>query len=150
MSAVRLRLRLPVQNLFRYIWLLVPLQNPGEWINLQKTPQCHFLFSQHPEPPNCTGDYNDSHHSSIEKRAEIEILLKHHTDIESVKTFFCKLSMIKVITKSRGEPYVVQGVSHRSVFFKLTLADRKMQAKICLKVVLTSLDYGIWVSETSF
>ena len=44
-----------------------------------ETPQCHFLFSQHPEPPNCTGDYNDSHHSSIEKRAEIEILLKHHT-----------------------------------------------------------------------
>ena len=56
---------------------------------MQKTPQCHFLFSQHPEPPNCTGDYNDSHHSSIEKRAEIEILLKHHTDIESVlKLFF--------------------------------------------------------------
>ena len=37
----------------------------------------------------------------------------------------------------------VQGVSNRSVFFKLTLTDRKMQAKICLKVVLTSLDYGI-------
>ena len=35
-------------------------------------------------------------------------------------------------------------VSHIEVgFFKLTLTDRKMQAKICLKVVLTSLDYGI-------
>ena len=40
-------------------------------------------------------------------------------------------------------PQLIQGVSHRSVFFKLTLTDRKMQAKICLKVVLTSLDYGI-------
>ena len=68
--------------------ILHVLQNSGEWINLQKTPKCDFLFSQHPEPPNCTGDYNDSHHSSIEKRAEIEILLKHHTDIESVKAFF--------------------------------------------------------------
>ena len=58
---------------------------------MQKTPQCNFLFSQHPEPPNCTGDYNDSHHSSIEKRAEIEILLKHHTDIESVKAFFLQV-----------------------------------------------------------
>ena len=68
--------------------MLHVLQNPGELINLKKTPQCNFLFSQHPEPPNCTGDYNDSHHSSIEKRAEIEILLKHHTDIESIKDFF--------------------------------------------------------------
>ena len=89
--------------------MLHVLQNSGEWINLQKTPQCDFLFSQHPEPPNCTGDYNDSHHSSIEKRAEIEILLKHHTDIESVKAFFCKLSMPmpKVITKSSVETHII-------------------------------------------
>ena len=46
--------------------------------------------------------------------------------------------------------FLIKVVSHRSVFLKLTLTDRKMQAKICLKVVLTSLDYGIWVSETSF
>ena len=84
--------------------ILHVLQNSGEWINLQKTPKCDFLFSQHPEPPNCTGDYNDSHHSSIEKRAEIEILLKHHTDIGSVKAFFSSylnMPMPKVITKSR-------------------------------------------------
>ena len=33
---------------------------------------------------------------------------------------------------------IYQGVSHRSVFSKLTLTDRNMQATICLKVVLTS------------
>ena len=89
--------------------MLHVLQNLGEWINLQKTPQCNFLFSQHPEPPNCTGDYNDSHHSSIEKRAEIEILLKHHTDIESVKAFFLQViyAMPKVIKKFCRDTYII-------------------------------------------
>ena len=45
---------------------------------------------------------------------------------------------------------VLQGISPWNVSFKLTLTDRNMQVRFCLKVSVYSWDYGIWVSSTSF
>ena len=45
---------------------------------------------------------------------------------------------------------VLQGISLWNVSFKLTLTDRNMQVRFCLKVSVYSWDYGIWVSSTSF
>ena len=44
----------------------------------------------------------------------------------------------------------LQGISYWNVFYKLTLTDKNMQARICLKVILSSWDYGFLVSSTSF
>ena len=44
----------------------------------------------------------------------------------------------------------LQGISYWNVFYELTLTDKNMQAIFCLKVILTSWDYGIWVLATSF
>ena len=44
----------------------------------------------------------------------------------------------------------VQGISYWNVFYELTRTDKNMQVRICLKVILTFWDYGIWVSSTSF
>ena len=44
----------------------------------------------------------------------------------------------------------IQGISLWNVSFKLTLTDRNMQVRFCLKVSVYSWDYGIWVSSTSF
>ena len=44
----------------------------------------------------------------------------------------------------------LQGISYWNVFYDLTLTDKNMQARICLKVVLKSWDLDIWVSSTSF
>ena len=44
---------------------------------------------------------------------------------------------------------VLQGVSQWNVFSKLSLTDRNMQTRICLKVDLKSWDWGVWVSSTS-
>ena len=46
--------------------------------------------------------------------------------------------------------HVLQGASYWNVLFELALTDRNMQAKICLKVVLTFWDWGNWVSSTSY
>ena len=45
---------------------------------------------------------------------------------------------------------VLQGISLWNVSFKLTLTDRNMQVRFCLKVSVYSWGYGIWVSSTSF
>jgi hypothetical protein len=45
---------------------------------------------------------------------------------------------------------LLQGVSYWNVLFELTLTDRNMQARICLKVVLITWVWGICVSSTSF
>jgi hypothetical protein len=44
----------------------------------------------------------------------------------------------------------LQGISYWNVFYELTLTDKNMQAIFCLKVILTSWDYGFWVLATSF
>ena len=45
---------------------------------------------------------------------------------------------------------LIQGISLWNVSFKLTLTDRNMQVRFCLKVSVYSWGYGIWVSSTSF
>ena len=44
----------------------------------------------------------------------------------------------------------LQGISFWNVFYELTLTDKNMQARICLKVILRSWDYGFLVFSTSF
>ena len=44
----------------------------------------------------------------------------------------------------------LQGVSNWNVSFKLTLTDRNMQVRFCLKVTVYSWGLEIWVSLTSF
>ena len=46
--------------------------------------------------------------------------------------------------------FYIQGVSHWNVSFKLTLTDRNMQVRFCLKVTVYSWGLEIWVSLTSF
>ena len=45
---------------------------------------------------------------------------------------------------------LIQGVSHWNVSFKLTLTDRNMQVKFCLKVSVDSWGLEILVSSTSY
>ena len=45
---------------------------------------------------------------------------------------------------------VLQGISLWNVSIKLTVTDRNMQVRFCLKVPVYSWGYGIWVSSTSF
>ena len=49
-----------------------------------------------------------------------------------------------------GRSLMIQGISYWNLFYELTLTDRNMQARICLKVVLISRGVDIWVSSTSF
>ena len=44
----------------------------------------------------------------------------------------------------------IQGPSWQSGYFKLTLTDRNMQVRFCLKVSVYSWGWEIWVSSTSF
>ena len=45
---------------------------------------------------------------------------------------------------------LLQGISYWNVFYELTRTDKNMQARICLKVILRSWDYGFLVFSTSF
>ena len=45
---------------------------------------------------------------------------------------------------------MLQGISYWNIFYELTLRDRNMQARICLKVFLKSWGLDILVSSTSF
>ena len=56
----------------------------------------------------------------------------------------------KIKTACYKDTSMVQGISYWNVFYELTLTDKNMQAIFCLKVILTSWDYGIWVLATSF
>ena len=46
--------------------------------------------------------------------------------------------------------HYLQGISLWNVSFKLTLTDRNMQVRLCLKASVYSWDYVIWVSFTSY
>ena len=48
------------------------------------------------------------------------------------------------------EWYLVQGVSHWKVSFKMALPDRNMQVRFCWKVSVYSWGLEIWISSTSF
>ena len=58
---------------------------------------------------------------------------------------FLHIVLMKSLIVSTG-----LGVSHWNVSFKLTLTDRNMQVRFCLKVTEYSWDLEIWVSLTSF
>ena len=68
-----------------------------------------------------------------------------------MKTFWSAefIFWIKEITCFKKQ-VLIQGVSHWNVSYKLTLTDRNMQVRFCLKVSVYSWDWGIWVSSTSF
>ena len=55
-----------------------------------------------------------------------------------------------VVTESIYYLGNVQGVSHWNVSFKMSLTDRNMQVRFCLKVSVYSWGLEIWVSSTSF
>ena len=73
-------------------------------------------------------------------------------NFDKLDRFLSKLnhSFIYKYLDKKDTMYSLQGISHWNVSFKLTLTDRNRQARICWKVILTSWDYEIWVSSTSF
>ena len=53
------------------------------------------------------------------------------------------------VSKTKHLRSFIQGISYWNVLFELTLTDRNMPARICLKVVLITWVWGICVSSTS-
>ena len=45
--------------------------------------------------------------------------------------------------------HTIQEVSYWNLLFELTLTDRNIRARICLKVIVKFWDWEIWVSSTS-
>ena len=75
---------------------------------------------------------------------------KYHTMGLSCLWSPCLVRFLRLGKNHTLPKFVLQGVSYLSVFFKLTLTDRNMQVRFCLKVSVYSWGYGIWVSSTSF
>ena len=64
--------------------------------------------------------------------------------------FQCEIPCILSISKKKlTVPRKLQGISYWNWFYELTLRDRNMQARICLKVFLKSWGLDILVSSTS-
>ena len=66
------------------------------------------------------------------------------------RIFKSKYQMISMFSCNYRKSNIVQGPSWQSVYFKLSLMDRNVQVRFCLKVVLEFWDWIILGIITSF